>query len=284
VKRGLRHWGVRLLTMLVLIYVGFGAVVGCSQTSIIYPRHMIGAPMPDADIPAFVERWWLDTPDGARVEAWFIPAQGATPERPGPAAIVLHGNAELIDHRVRTAEMYLRMGVSVLLPEYRGYGRSSGTPSQRMITADLLAFYDRLVSRPEVDANRLVYHGVSLGTGYACVLASERPPRALVLNSPFRSVAAMAARFLLPGFLVTSPLRSDLVLATDPAPVLIFHGVYDDIIPVSHGQALAEIAPRAELVELDCGHNDLPPDPVRYAERIRVFLESAGVMTSGDPR
>ncbi len=284
-SRRLTRTALRLFALLAMVYVGMGGVLACSQTSLIYPRHMIGPPMPDADIPAFVERLWIDVPAGGngagsgwRVEAWFISGEGRTAQSPGPAAVLLHGNGELIDHNLATAAMYTKMGISVFQPEYRGYGRSTGTPGQKAITEDLLRFPAMLSARPEVDPARLVYHGESLGTGYACVLASHHPPRALILNSPFRSVAAMAARFLMPGFIVTSPLRSDDVLAKDIAPVLIFHGVQDEVVPIAHGRALAKIAPRCEMVELNCGHNDLPPDWNAYESRITAFLQSSGVL------
>lgn len=275
-KRRPARIALRLLIMLAAIYALFDGVLACSQTSLIYPRHLIEAPMPDADIPAFVERWWHESSDGSRIEAWFILGEGRTPTSPGPAAILLHGNGELIDHNLATAALYTKMGISVLLPEYRGYGRSTGTPGQEAITEDLIAFHTKLLERPEVDPTRILYHGESLGTGYACVLASTHPPRAIILNSPFRSLAAMANKFLMPGFLVSSPLRSDEVLKKDIAPVLIFHGTHDTIIPIAHARALAKIAPRAELIELDCNHNDLPPDWRTYEQKIAEFLKANG--------
>jgi hypothetical protein len=279
-KRRLRRIAVRLLALVTVVYIAFAAILAFSQTSLIYPRHMIEAPMPDADIPAFVERWWIESREGDKVEAWFIPGEGRSDESPGPAAILLHGNGELIDHNLRTAALYTGMGISVLMPEYRGYGRCTGTPGQAAITQDLLAFHAKLIARPEIDPTRLIYHGESLGTGYACVLADLHPPRAIILNSPFRSMTSMAAKFFLPGFLVTSPLRSDLALAKDPAPVLIFHGKHDNVVPFTQGLALSKIAPRCEFVELDCGHNDLPPPPgwTAYESRIKSFLQTNGVL------
>ncbi|MFM9958491.1 MAG: alpha/beta hydrolase [Phycisphaerales bacterium] len=288
-KRRVGRIAVRLGVLAVLVYVGFGAVLALSQTSLIFPRHMTGPGLSDAEVPAFVERWWVspapsDAP-GVKVEAWFILGDGRSATSPGPAVVLLHGNGELIDDNLQTAEMYRRMGISVLMPEYRGYGRSGGTPGQRVITGDLLKFHAMLLARSEVDASRLIYHGESLGTGFASVLAGERPPRVVILNSPFKSVASMAARFLVPGFLVRSPLRSDEVLAKDIAPVLIFHGVYDHVVPIEQGRALAKVTPRAVFVELDCGHNDLPPSWPAYRERIAVFLEEYGVTGGvGTPR
>lgn len=269
----------RAAALLAITYGAWCAALFILQDSIVYPRHVIGPAPPESSRPPGVDVWWIDTPAGTRVEAWFMLGRGRTPESPGPALIWLHGNAELIDHNLTPARLYARMGISVLLPEYRGYGRSEGTPSQAGITADLVRFRDRLAEMPEVDPDRLVYHGESLGSGFACALATERPPRAMVLNSPFTSVISMAARFLVPGFLVTSPLRSDRVLAMLDVPVLIFHGTGDDVVPIGHGRRLARVARRAEMVELDCGHNDLPPDWRTYMERVREHLERSGVLS-----
>ena len=82
--------------------------------------------------------------DGGGVEAWVLPGRGASAERPGPAVIFAHGNGELIDHWPDVLSWYVRQGVTVLLPEYRGYGRSAGRPSERDITDDFVWFHDDL--------------------------------------------------------------------------------------------------------------------------------------------
>src|SRR5690606_34255575 len=103
-----------------------------------------------------------------RVEAWLLPGDGVSAERPGPAVVFAHGNAELIDHWPGALARYRRLGVSVVLPEYRGYGRSAGRPSESAIRDDLRALHARLSSHPMVDVTRLVYHGRSLGGGAVC--------------------------------------------------------------------------------------------------------------------
>src|SRR5688572_30832441 len=108
------------------------------------------------------------------VEGWFLPAYGVAAGRPGPAVIFAHGNAEIIDPYALELEPYRRMGVSVLLPEFRGYGRSGGEPSEEGITDDFVAFHDLLAARPDVDPSRIVFHGRSLGGGVVCALAARR--------------------------------------------------------------------------------------------------------------
>lgn len=270
----------RIGVFLAVLYLAACGVLYTSQTSLIYPRSQIEPAPSESERPPEFESFWITAKDGSKVEAWFLLGEGRSPTSPGPAAVLTHGNGEYIDYNVETAKMYRRWGISVLMPEYRGYGRSTGTPGQAAITEDLLAFYSWLVARPEVDASRLVYHGESIGTGYACVLADAHPPRALILNSPFMSLAAMAARYGMPSWLVESPLRNDQVVSKDIAPVLIFHGSHDTVVPFEQGKRLSKVAPRCEFVEFNCGHNDLPPQPdwPVYAATIHRFLAVNGVL------
>jgi fermentation-respiration switch protein FrsA (DUF1100 family) len=221
---------------------------------------------------------------GGHVEAWFVPARSDTGGR-RPVIVYFHGNAEIIDHQQAVVAGYRRLGCSVLLPEYRGYGRSAGKPSQRAILADNVRFFDELVERPEVDAARIVFHGRSLGGAVAADLAMKRKPAALVLESTFTSVASMAHRYAAPEFLVTNPYRTDRVVATIGVPVLSFHGTRDTIIPVAHGRELARLAPGIVYREYDCGHNDFPGDAnaSAYWAEIESFLAAHGIIAKTTP-
>jgi len=283
-RRGFGAAVRRAAVFVLVLYAGWCGTLYFAQTALLFPRGMMESAPPEIDRPGDAEQWWVSAEDGSRVEGWFVRGKGRDGTDPGPCVIWLHGNGEYIDDNMQAARMYAEMGVSVLLPEYRGYGRSTGTPSQRAIMEDLERFHGVLLERPEVDARRIVYHGESIGTGFAAALAEKYPPRAMILNSPFLSLAGMAGRSLVPEFFVRSPLRSDEVLRHAVWPVLIFHGTHDRVVPVQQGRALADLTPGATFVELECGHNDLPPDPIRYAGRVRAFLESAGVLSGGNAR
>jgi len=254
-------------------YLLWCLVLSLLQTSMIFPRELAGAPIPDAGIPRSVERWWIDAPDGSTVEAWYYPARAGVP-KPPPCAIIFHGNGELIDHIGDYADWYRERGYAVLVPEYRGYGRSGGVPSQDALTADMLAFHALLVARPEIDSTKLVYHGRSLGSAVAAQLAVRRPPAAFVLESPFLSVNAMAARYLVPGFFVRHPFRTDKVLPTLGRPVLILHSTHDEIVPYSHGARLAALTPGARLVDLSGSHNSVLAALPQYWAQVDAFLTS----------
>jgi fermentation-respiration switch protein FrsA (DUF1100 family) len=249
----------RLLRRL-LFYVLIGYVVwlfgSCSlQTSLIYPSRLAGPQLPEAALPRELEHVWITAKDSSRVEAWFVAAKGASADHPAPAAIFFHGNAELIDHNLSLVERYHARGHSVLMPEYRGYGRSGGTPAQDPIVADAAAFYDWLAKRPDVDKSRIIIHGRSLGTGVSSQLAALHQPAALILESPFTSIASFAWHYGVPPIFLKSPFHTDRVLPNLSCPILILAGRSDEIIPIEHGHKLHSIAPTSTMVELDGSHN-----------------------------
>jgi len=227
----------------------------------------------------------LTTAEGEHVEAWFLPAPGCDEDRPCPAVMYFHGNAELIDDEVGLAYGYHRLGWSVLMPEYRGFGRAEGSPSQVAIRGDMMRFYDVLRQRPEVDASRIVFHGRSLGGAIAADLAAHRRPAALVLQSTFVSAGEMAHRVLVPGFLCRQPYRTDEVVRSLEIPIVVFHGTHDHVVPVSHGRRLAQLAPHATCVEYPCDHNDLPPEDEEggYWRFIREAMERSSSYERGGP-
>jgi hypothetical protein len=212
--------------------------------------------------------------DGGEVEALFVPGRRS----PAPLLVFAHGNAELIDDWPSTLEPYRAMGFALLLPEYRGYGRSAGEPSERAIGADFDWFLDRALARDDVDPARVVHHGRSLGGGVVCGLATRRAPRAMVMSSTFASVADLFAAYFVPRFLVLDPFDNERALAGLDVPVLIAHGRRDGLVPYAHAERLARAARRPTLVSYDADHNDCPPDEEEFFERVRAFLGEAGVL------
>ena len=150
-----------------LVYCGF---LFLFQRNILFPRYQIPVPPDGTPAPEGVERIWLDTVSG-KVEAWFIPPVLPPGRKSAPAVIFGHGNGELIDFWPRELNSLARMGLGVLLVEYPGYGRSGGHPSQKSIGHVFVDAFDWLVARQDVDADRIVFFGRSLGGGArSCVL------------------------------------------------------------------------------------------------------------------
>jgi fermentation-respiration switch protein FrsA (DUF1100 family) len=267
----------RLLWVLLTLLLLYWIVLWPLQRFMVFPRAGLRAPEPPTVPSAGMERLWLETAAG-RVEAWFMPGAGRSAASPGPAVIFAHGNAEVIDDWAPRLRPYLGRGVSVVLPEFRGYGRNPGAPSQAAITDDFVGFHDQIAARPDVDARRLVFHGRSLGGGVACALAARRRPAALVLTSAFTSIPAIAARLGVPRFLVRDRFDNLAFLRGHEGPVLLMHGRHDSVVPFRHGEALAAAARHARFVPVDSDHNDFPMESPLVWREIFGHLERAGVL------
>jgi uncharacterized protein len=243
-----------VLVVLLAVLVGIAALVRWAQVKLAFPAPPESAQIPGALRAAGGEAIWLEA-DGNRVEAWFLPAKVA-----GPAPLILnmHGNGELIDQWAQHVAPLRAAGMGVLLVEYPGYGRSQGSPSEKSITATMLAAYDWAVAHSRVDARNIVAHGRSMGGGAAGQLLKHRAVAALVLESTYTSLGDMVKAHGVPDFLVTNRLDTLEALRAYRGPVLVLHGARDGAIPASHGRTLAAASPRARLVIQDCGHNDCP--------------------------
>jgi fermentation-respiration switch protein FrsA (DUF1100 family) len=277
-----KSWPRRILRILVglaVIYVVWCATLYLIQDQIVFPASL--APPPRSEVPyPNATVLTLDIGPGEQVHAWFIPAPGCDAEHPAPVVVYFHGNVEIIDYLEAFVGGYPQLGCSLLLPEYRGYGRCGGRPSRTGIRADCIRFYDLLVERDDVDASRIIYHGRSLGGGIAADLAAHREPAAMILHSTFTSAEAMAHRLLGPAFLLTHRYRTDEVVASLDIPLLIFHGTKDQVIPVTHGRKLRDLARNGTYVEYACGHTDLPPSgqEAAYWNEIESFLRRCDVI------
>jgi fermentation-respiration switch protein FrsA (DUF1100 family) len=267
-----------------LFYVAWCTTLYFYQGRLIFPADL--AP-PATGKPASRGAVKLSKPvdDKSEVYAWFLPPPVDPGGRARPLVVFFHGNAEVIDHQEDTVRGYHRLGCSVALIEYRGYGQCGGRPSQAGIRSDSIDFYDQLARRNDVDPERIVFHGRSLGGGIAADVARQRRPAALILQSTFTSVADMARGYLVPSFLARHPFRTDRALDTLNLPVLIFHGKRDKIIPVDHGRRLRDRAANAAYVEYDCGHNDFPGfgNDAEYWDQIASFLRTTRIIDATGP-
>jgi pimeloyl-ACP methyl ester carboxylesterase len=238
---------------------------------ILFPGHLLGGPSSPRHVRG-LERMTVSSDEG-EVEAWYLPPLASRQGERRPVVLFAHGNGEIIDQWVEELEPYRAMGFGLFLPEYRGYGRSAGTPSETAILHDFVSFYDQLVVRPDVDAARVVLHGRSLGGGAVCNLARERPAAGLILESTFTSVAAVARRWLVPAGILTNRFDNESLVREFPKPVLVLHGRHDKVIPYSHGEALARAARQVKLVTYDCDHNDMCRDAGDYWREIDAYLQ-----------
>jgi uncharacterized protein len=201
----------------------------------------------------------IETDDGERLHGWWI---GARTKALGHL-LLCHGNAGNVGDRVLHAALLTATGFDVLLFDYRGYGRSSGRPSEEGTYRDARAALRCLLEQPGVDPARIVYLGESLGGAVALDLAREHPPLGLVLLSAFTGVRELGRLHypFVPASLVPDAYPTLRGIHELHAPLLVLHGDRDDIVPLSHGRALFEAAPDPKRMKVFTGrgHNDLAP-------------------------
>ena len=175
--------------------------------------------------------------------------------------LFLHGNAGNIGDRVPHVELLAAAGLDVLAFDYRGYGRSSGRPSERGTRRDAAAARAELLRRPGVDPERVLYVGESLGGAVALALAIDAPPAGLVLQSTFTSIRDMARLHypLVPRAVVPDAYPSLRLVADVRTRLLVLHGDRDELVPLMYGEALFEVAtcPKEMIVFPGVAHNDV---------------------------
>jgi hypothetical protein len=264
-------WGILLLTLLlVLLWTG-------QRRMIYFPAGEV--PSPAAVGLADVETVTFQGADGVTLHGWMLQS------RPSPArftVLVFNGNAGNRAYRAALGQGLRANGCSVLLFDYRGFGGNPGTPTESGLAADARAARAFLAGRGDVDPDRLVYFGESLGTAVAARLAAEHPPAALVLRSPFASLAEVG-QFHYPILPVRWLLRDRFAtiehIRQVRSPLLVIAGARDTIVPVEQSRRLYEAAPSTKrlLVIEGADHNDHELNAGEAVMRaVGQFLEGLG--------
>ena len=247
------------LQIILLVYLGLTALIYFRQSSLVFlpeiDRSFRASP---ADIGLAFTSLKLVTADGEALDAWFVPADTKRAAR--GLIVFFHGNAGNIGHRLDYLRMFHDLGLATLIFDYRGYGLSSGVPSEEGTHLDAEAAWLHATQALGFPAGRIVLFGESLGGGVATRLAAEHHPGALVLASTFTSVPDMGADLypLLPVRLLARIRYDSLTqLAQIACPLLVIHSRDDNIIPFAHGQRLFAAAHQPkEFLEIAGGHND----------------------------
>jgi len=265
-------WAAAIFALAVL---GVLLLVWMRQRTLIYfPDRAVPSPAVTG-LPG-VEAVQIPTADGVTLRAWFLPSRS---QPPSPAVIVFNGNAGNRAYRSSLAAALGGLGLSVLLFDYRGFGDSDGTPTERGLHEDARAVRRYLAGRSNVRADRLVYFGESLGTAVAVRLAVEHPPAAMILRSPFTSLVDVG-RFHYPILPVRWLLRDRFssidAIGRVRSPVLIVAGDRDRIVPLELSRELFERTPQPrELVVVQgADHNDPALTEGReLIDAVRRFIE-----------
>ena len=267
-------------TLLPLLLIGVAAYAGLCVLLYLFQDRLIfyRQPLPERvrqvveALPGTSEIE-VKTPDGVRLHGWLRHQAGPPPH---PLVIYFGGNAEEVSGQILDAAGLAPWSVAAF--NFRGYGRSEGDPSEAALSADALLIYDRLAGREDIDAERIVVFGRSLGGGVAVPVAAGRPVQAVILVSPFdslRSIAKKTYPFVPVTTLLHHPFDSLALAPEASAPALVLAGDRDDLIPPDHSRRLADAWGGPVSLELlsNVGHNDIHAAS-RYWDAIRDFLDS----------
>jgi fermentation-respiration switch protein FrsA (DUF1100 family) len=244
-------------------------------TAFLFQRRLIYFPLPGpVELPvnpgyAGLSEVDLKTSDGVGLKAWYWPGERQL------VLLVLHGNAGHRGHRLEWIDCLHRTGAGVFLLDYRGYGGSEGSPCEDGLYRDAEAAASWLASSGR---GPLVYVGESLGAAVAVELALRRPPEALILQSPFTSLAGVGSlhySYFPVGLLLRERFEVLPKIERIRCPVLVIHGGKDSIVPVSMGRKVFESAagPKDWMEIAGGDHNDALWEDSSYSARLKVFLK-----------
>ncbi len=270
------------LCLLALVYLGTCLFYWGFQEKFIFVRFALPSTYTFKFTQAFRELR-LGRPDGASLHALYFPVL-----EPAGAVLYLHGNTGSLRRWGKRAPRFTALNHAVLMPDYRGYGKSTGKLSEAALHADALAWFDKLAEL-HGEENVVVY-GRSLGTGMAVPLAAERRPRVLVLESPFANMLDVARHYLaiLPyRWLLRYRFRSDMAIKRVKCPVYIFHGKRDPLVPYASALRLYAAIPaevHRELISFAKGyHSDLAGYP-RFRRKLKAILAQGTAPVVKDPK
>lgn len=247
---------MRALVVLALVLSVVIVGLWLFQRRLVYLPDRSSVPPPPDALPG-AEQVRFVTGDGLTLAAWFVPARG----QHRVTVLVFPGNAGNRADRAPLAHALSQHGMAVLLVDYRGYGGNPGRPSEPGLLADARAARRYLLESADVDPDGLVYYGESLGAAVALGLAVEDPPAALVLRSPFTTLAEVGGVHY--PYLPLRWMLWDRYPAVDwvrqvDAPLLVVAGERDEIVPAEHSRRLFEAAgePKRYVEVPDARHND----------------------------
>ncbi len=195
--------------------------------------------------------------DGLRISGWYHRGK----DRQKPLIIWFQGNGGSYADRIYSAQFYVERGYSILLAGYRGYGGNPGKITERGLYQDADAWVRMAASRLKFSPDQMVLYGESLGTGIAVEMATRYRFKALILQTPYKSLRAIAQRqypFYPITFLMKDHFDSLSRIQRIKAPVFMFHGDQDEVIPLSHAQTLFDAAPQPKSFRVIRGarHSD----------------------------
>jgi fermentation-respiration switch protein FrsA (DUF1100 family) len=273
----LRRVVAALFVVAVLVYLGAIAWLMANETRLVFKAvTTLGDRRPAMPYEEVVLPLQSDRPPTAR--AWLLPAAGSAPD--GTWVIFLHGNDSNIGSRLNLlhCEQLRALGVSVMAPEYRGFGGLAGLPTEPGLAEDARSWYDYLRAQKRVAPSRIVIYGWSLGSAVAVTLASRVEEAAVILEGAPSSVVDIGAQHypIFPiRYIIRNPFESILKIGAIRAPILFLHSPEDAVIPIAEGRRLFDAAPTPkDFVEVTGGHVYASEKDPHFFPAIQTFLRS----------
>lgn len=243
-----------LIALLVFYILAFTAIYFL-QVLFIYAPHMPSRELTasPADIPLEYEDVYLETLDQETIHGWYIPAKDSK-----QSVLFFHGNAGNISHRLETINIYNKLGVNFFIFDYRGFGKSTGKPSEKGTYLDAKATWEFLINQKQFKPENIIIAGRSLGGGVASELTKNVKPAMLILESTFTSmvdVSRIHYPFMPASWIVKHRYESIHNMKDITCPVMIIHSKYDEVIPIEQGKKLFDAANEPKsFIELQGGH------------------------------
>lgn len=265
-------WPWRIVKTLLLVYLLIVVAAMFLENKLLYFPHVY----PSGNWqPAGLkfEDAWFSSADGTSLHGWYVPCRNAK-----AAVLFCHGNGANMTWRADTLKaLHDQVGVSTFIFDYRGFGRSKGSPNEAGVLADARAARRWLADREKIAETDIVMMGESLGGAVAVDLAARDGARALVLESTFSNLPDTAAHhypFLPVRWLMRSRFDSIGKIGNYHGPVWQVHGDADRIIPLQLGQRLFAAANQPKQFKLLAGHDHNDPMPPGYYAELAPFFES----------
>ena len=271
-----------VLGIVLTVYIGLGLTLFFAQSRILYQPYR-GYDYTPKDIGMDYEPVTLRSPDGESVAAWYIPADGDAKW----TVLFCHGNAGNISHRLDTLKLIHDLGLNCLIVDYRGYGESSGVPTEKGTLLDIRAGWDWLVNEKSISPGCIILFGRSLGGSIAAIVAKDVNPAGVIIESAFTSFDDIGKHYypFLPVPLFTRfDYDTRKAVRELDCPVLIIHSPDDEIIPYKFGKQLFEAANEPkQFRELKGEHNEgFYENPVLYRQIWQDWIDYLEVSDQAD--
>ncbi len=252
---------IKIAITLLVFYLLAMLAIYFMQAWFIYAPHMPSRELltTPQDVGLNFEEVFLQTEDSEKIHAWFIPTNSSTAWAE-KTILFMHGNAGNISHRLETIQIYHRLGFNFFIFDYRGFGNSTGSPSEIGTYLDAKAAWNFLRNEKKLKSEDIILVGRSLGGGVAAEIAKDFSPAMLILESTFTSmpeVSKIHYPFMPTELIVKHEYETIDKLKNISSPVVVIHSVDDEVIPFAHGKTNFENANQPKkFIELRGGHGN----------------------------